>query len=82
MRASTQQMEHVVILLHVVGLLVAAVPQDLVAAWEPALQPLGAVSPHRGCDVIRGREFAPVKGVEPLGSFAVTHKVHSVGAYG
>lgn len=36
-RASTQQVEHVIILLHVIALLIAAVPQHLVAARKPAL---------------------------------------------
>lgn len=53
-RASTQQVEHVVILLHVVALLVAAVPQHLVAARKPALQPLWAGPPDRHGNVVRG----------------------------
>lgn len=73
-RASTQQVEHVVILLHVVALLVAAVPQDLVAAGKPALQPLWAGPPDRHCNVVRGREFTPVEDIEAFHSFAVTQK--------
>ncbi len=73
-RASTQQVEHVVILLHVIALLVAAVPQHLVAAGKPALQPLWAGPPDRRCNVVRGGEFTPVEDIEPFRSFTVTQK--------
>lgn len=72
--ASTQQVEHVVVSLHVIALLVAAVPQHLVAAGEPALQPLWAGPPDRHGNVVRGGEFTPVEDVEPFCSFTVTQR--------
>ncbi len=76
-RASTQQVQHVVILLHVIALLVAAVAQHLVVAGKPALQPLRAWPPDRRCDIIRGWEFTPVEDLEPLCSFTVTQTVNN-----
>lgn len=73
-RASTQQVQHVVILLHVIALLVAAVPQHLVAAGKPALKPLWAGPPDRCRNIVRGGEFTPVEDVEPFRSFTVTQK--------
>lgn len=75
---STQQVEHVVILLHVIALLVAAVPQHLVAARKPALQPLWARPPDRHGNIIRGGEFTPVEDIEPFRSFTVTQRVNNV----
>lgn len=68
-------MKHVVILLHVVVLLVAAVLHHLVAAGEPVLQPLRAGPPDCNCNVVWGRKFTPVEDVEPLCSFTVTQMV-------
>lgn len=76
--ASTQQVEHVIILLHVIALLIAAVPQHLVAAGKPALQPLRAGPPDCDCNVVRGGEFTPVEDVEPVRSFTVTQRVYNV----
>lgn len=70
--AFTQQVKHVVILLHVVVLLVVAVLHHLVAAGEPALQPLRAGPPDCNRNVVWGRKFTPVEDVEPLCSFTVT----------
>lgn len=71
--ACTQQVEHIIVLLHVIALLVAAVPQHLVAAGKSALQPLRAGPPDRHRNVVRGGEFTPVEDVEPFRSFTVTH---------
>lgn len=76
--ASTQQVERVVILLHVIALLVAGVPLQLVAARKPALQSLRAGRLDRHCNVVRGGEFTPVEDIEPLCSFTVTQRVYDV----
>lgn len=73
--AFTQQVKHVVILLHVVVLLVAAVLHHLIAAGEPALQPRRAGPPDCNRNVVWGRKFTPVEDVEPLCSFTVTQMV-------
>lgn len=75
---STQQVEHIIILLHVVALLIVAVPLHLVAARKSALQPLWDGLPDRHGNVIRGGEFTPVEDIEPFGSFTVRQKVYNV----
>lgn len=65
-------MQCIFVPLHVVALLVAAAAQHLVAAGEPALQPLRPGPLHGRCDTFRGRELTPVEGFEPFCSFTVT----------
>lgn len=65
-------------MLHVIALLVAAVPLHLVAAREPALQPLGPGPLDRHGNVARGGKFTPVEDIEPFCSFTVTQRVHNV----
>lgn len=77
-RAFTQQVEHVIILLHVVALLVEAVPQHLGAARKSALQSLWAGPPDCHGNIVRGREFTPVENIETLCSFTVTRSVYNV----
>lgn len=71
-------MEHFVIFLHVIGLFVAAVPQHLVAAWKPALQPLRAGPLDRRCNVVWGVKFTPVEDSEAFCSFTVTQMVYNI----
>lgn len=77
-RVSTQQVEHIVILLHVVALLIVAIPLHLVAAWKSALQPLWDGLPDHHGNIFRGGEFTPVEDIEPFGSFTVRRKVYNV----
>lgn len=77
-RASTQQVEHINILLHVVALLIVAVPLHLVAAGEPALQPLWDGLPYCHGNAVRGVEFTPVEDIEPFRSFTVRQKIYTV----
>lgn len=69
----TQQLKHVLIQLHVIVLLVAAVQRHLVtaAAREPALKPVRTRVLDGSCYVVRGRELTPVEDVQPLCSFTV-----------
>lgn len=61
----TQQLKHVLIQLHVIVLLVAAVQRHLVAAaaGEPALQPVGTRVLDGSCHIARGGELTPVEDV-------------------
>lgn len=70
----TQQLKHVLIQLHVIVLLVAAVQRHLVTAGagEPALQPLATRVLDGSCNVAWGGELTPVEDVQPLRSFTVS----------
>lgn len=69
----TQQVQHILIWLHVVAVLVAAAALHLVAAGEPALQPLRPGPSHGRRHVFRRRKLTPVEGFQPFSSFTVTH---------
>lgn len=71
-------MKHVLVFLHVVPLLIAAVPQHLVAAGEPSLQPFWAGHLDRHSNIVWGGKFTPVEDVEPFCSFTVTQIVYNV----
>lgn len=77
MRVCTQQVEHVVVLLHVVALLVAAVLLHLVSAGEPALKPLWTRPPDLHGNIIRGGELTPVEDIQSFSSFTVTQRVYN-----
>lgn len=69
----TQHLKRVLIQLHVIVLLVAAVQRHLVAAaaGEPTLQPVATRVLDGSRHAARGGELTPVEGVQPLRSFTV-----------
>lgn len=73
MRPVTQQLKHVLIRLHGIVLLVAAVQRHLVAAaaGEPALQPVSTRVLDGSSHGEGGGELTPVEDVQPFRSFTV-----------